>query len=156
MVFMMGFGIILVLVLSAVAITLWRRVWIAERIQREKAAEQLNNEARMNHIYDSLHVLASSVLNDQLRIAEAGIRMAILLDNINLTCAEKHLLSSITEIYNRTRHIPTHERLTTLDKTQRRQYEKELREIESELSASIKEAAQYITQPDFRERRPLH
>lgn len=104
-------GALIVLALSGVAIHLWRKVWAAERRQREGAQQQLNHDARMEHIHDSLQLLANSVLNDQVRIAEAGIRMAILLDNLNLNCEEKHRLSPITEVYNRTRHIPTHERL---------------------------------------------
>lgn len=149
-------GALIILALSGVAIHLWRKVWAAERRQREGTQQQLNHEARMEHIHDSLQLLANSVLNDQVRIAEAGIRMAILLDNLNLSCEEKHRLSPITEVYNRTRHIPTHERLNSLAKNERKKYQKEVRLIEEELAHAVKEAARHITDPDFKHKRTLH
>lgn len=156
MVILAALGVSIIAVLAVIAALLWRRVWAAERIQREQVNQHLNEEAKLNHIYESLHVLALSALNDQVRIAEAGVRMAVLLDNLDLKCEEKHLFAPITEIYNRTRHMPTHERLNALEKSERRRFEKELREIEKELSEGIKEAARHITDGSFRERRSLH
>jgi predicted nucleic acid-binding Zn ribbon protein len=156
MVLIIGLGVTLIVILAAISIVLWRKVWAIERVQRERVKFSLENETRTNHIFDSLYVLAHSVSSDQVRIAEAGIRMATLLDYFELTCEEKHLFEPIIQVYNRTRHIPTHNSLNVLDKKERFQFEKELRMIERELSEGVKKAARYITDTSFREKRNLH
>ena len=144
---LISLGGILVLLLSATALYLWRKVWAKK--QAKKLREFEEHQTRLNYIHDSINVLAKSVLSDQVRVAEASIRMAVLLDNLDLSCEQKHLFAPITEVYNRTRHIPTHEQFSELSNQERSKCEKELREIELKLEHQVKEAAQHIKNNPF-------
>ena len=87
-----------VLVLVVVAWRLWRKV-----LERKKGLEQENTERlknileRTGYIHESLNVIALSLLEGQVRVAEAGIRMAVLLSNLSLDCEEKNRFSAVFE-----------------------------------------------------------
>ena len=143
-------GIVVIVVLSVVAWRLWKQVWRAEATLEEKRKEAQENQIkRLDHIHESVNVIASALLDDQVRVAEACIRMAVLLDNLPLSCDSKHRFAPIFEVYNRSQHIPTHSKWNELDKKERRKFEHELFALESELGDKAKEAAKYIKENPF-------
>ncbi|MCG8671473.1 MAG: DUF2489 domain-containing protein [Pseudomonadales bacterium] len=143
-------GVVVVIALFVVAWRLWRRVWQNEADLKARQKEVEANEIkRLDHIHQSINVIAAALIDDQVRVAEAGIRMAVLLDNLPLSCDSKHRFAAIFEVYNRTQHIPTHTAWNELDKKQRRAYEQELFALESELGEQVKEAARYIKENPF-------
>jgi nicotinamide mononucleotide adenylyltransferase len=75
--------------------------------------------------------------------------MAVLLDNLPLSCDSKHRFKAVFDVYNRSRHIPTHSKWEALEKKERRKFEKELQGIEREFEARVKEVASHIKQNPF-------
>lgn len=143
-------GVVIVVVLAVVAWRMWQKVWDQEaKIKAHQEQVQQNEQKRLDHIHDSLNVIAAALLDDQVRIAEAGIRMAVLLSNLPLSCDSKHRFAPLFEIYNRTQHIPTHDKWKSLEKKQKRAFEKELTALEKEFETQVKEIASYIKENPF-------
>lgn len=143
-------GLVVIVVLSVVAWRLWQKVWKTEAELEQKRKEAQENEIkRLDHIHESVNVIASALIDDQVRVAEACIRMAVLLSNLPLSCDSKHRFNPIFEVYNRTQHIPTHSKWNELDKKERRKFEQELFAIEKEFTDQVMEAAKHIKENPF-------
>lgn len=143
-------GGLVVVALAVIAWRMWRQVWKQEaQLKANQQEIEVNEQKRLDHIHESLNVIAAALLDGQVRVAEAGIRMAVLLSNLPLNCDSKHRFAPLFEIYNRSQHIPTHSRWNELDKKQRRAYEKELRTLENEFENQVKEIASYIKENPF-------
>ncbi|OUS04748.1 hypothetical protein A9Q81_05610 [Gammaproteobacteria bacterium 42_54_T18] len=142
--FLIAIMVLVVLVLSVVAWNMWQKVFAtreAEKIaKREKnEAQALAAQEKIDYIFESLNVIASSLLNDQVRVAEGCIRMAVLMDNLPLSCESKHYFLPVFEVYHQTRHIPTHEQWKALDRKQQKAFEQELFAIEKRMLEPVKE-----------------
>lgn len=147
---LVSIGVVVIVVLAVIAWRLWQQVWDKEKqLQAHQEEVKANAQKRLDHIHESLNVIAAAVLDDQVRVAEAGIRMAVLLDNLPLSCDSKHRFAPFFEIYNRSRHIPTHSKWEALEKKERRAFEKELWQLEQEFDAQVKELARYIKENPF-------
>lgn len=136
--------VLVVIVLGGIAWRSWQQVFQQEKRQKEAQAEKEQASAqaaqeKLDYIFESLNVIASSILNDQVRIAEGCIRMAVLMDSLPLSCESKHYFSPIFEVYNQTRHIPTHEQWKALDRKQQKKFEQELFAIEGKLNRQIRD-----------------
>ena len=145
-------GGLIVVALAVVALRLWRQVWQREEEIKEYQKQVLVNEQkRTDHIHESLNVIANALLDDQVRVAEASIRMAVLMSNLPLSCDSKHRFAPVFEVYNLTQHIPTHSKWKSLDRAQQRKFEKELQSIEKEYADRIHDIAKYIKANPFGE-----
>lgn len=143
-------GFLVIAVLAVIAWRLWQKVWDNEkRIKAHEQQVQASEQKRLDYIHESLNVIAAAVLDDQVRVAEAGIRMAVLLDNLPLSCDSKHRFKPLFDIHDRSRHIPTHSKWEALEKKERRRFEKELVSIEREFEAQVKDIASHIKQNPF-------
>lgn len=147
---LLGAGAVIVLGLIVVAWQLWRKVWQQEAaLQAQRDAALQTEVDKIKHVHESLNVMAQCVLDGQVRIAEAGIRMAVLLDQLPLSCDLKHRCVPVFEVYQQTRHIPTHSAWNALEKRERRAYEKELANIEAQHEQAVRELSAWITQNPF-------
>lgn len=138
-----------VLVLAGVAAWLWYKVWrntqqeqqMQGQLQQQQAQTEQN---RIDYIHESLNVIACAVLDKQCPVTEGCIRMAVLLDNLPLDCDTKHRFSVVFEVYNATRHIPTHSSWKALGRKQQRKFEQEMMALEREHDAAVMELMAYV------------
>lgn len=142
--FVIAMMVLVLLVLSVVAWNMWQKVFTAQKAEKvakeeENTAHALAAQEKIDYIFESLNVIASSLLNDQVRVAEACIRMAVLMDSLPLSCESKHYFSPVFEVYNQTRHIPTHGLWKALDRKQQKAFEQELFAIEKRMLKPVKE-----------------
>lgn len=147
-------GLVIIAALSWVALRTWQKVWQAEKQQAEQEAQYqqeaaANEQKRLDHIHESVNTICSALLAKQVDIPEASIRLAVLLGNLPLTCESKHHFAPIFEFYNKSQHIPTHERWKALTKAERRAFTHELTSLENELGDSIMTLAREIQQNPF-------
>ncbi len=138
-----------VLVLAGVAAWLWWKVWRLGRQQKQMHEEleqrrSQNEQDRLDYIHESLNVIASAVLDNQCPITEGCIRMAVLLDNLPLDCDSKHRFSVLFEIYNATRHIPTHSSWKALGRRQQRKFEQEMWALERKHNDAVMDIMAYV------------
>lgn len=145
---------VVVVVLSIVAAWLWIKVWRLNKQQLEMKAHIANREAeteqnRLDYIFESLNVIAGAVLENQCPVTEGCIRMAVLLDNLPLDCDTKHRFSLIFEIYNATRHIPTHSGWKSLDRKTRQRYKQEMFNLEQKHTDEVMNLMAHVKHNPF-------
>lgn len=146
--------VIVILVLGGVAWRMWRQVFALQAKQKESVivkelADSKAAQEKIDYIFESLNVIASSLLDDQVRLAEACIRMSVLMDSLPLSCESKHYFSPVFEVYNQTRHIPTHDKWKALDRKQQKAFQQELFRIESKLNEPIREIMAAVREKPF-------
>lgn len=152
--FIIALMVLIVVVLGAVAWKMWRRVFLEEQNRKdanvaEEQAKALAAQEKLDYIFESLNVIASSIVNDQVRIAEGCIRMAVLMDSLPLSCESKHYFSPVFEVYNQTRHIPTHQQWKALDRKQQKKFEQELFAIEGKLNSQVRDIMASVVEKPF-------
>jgi len=140
---------LVVLVLAIVAGSLWWKVWRINRQQQQMPQDLEGQRAqteqnRLDYIHESLNVIAAAVLDNQCPITEGCIRMAVLLDNLPLDCDTKHRFSVVFEVYNATRHIPTHSNWKALERKQQRKHEQEMWTLEQQHNDAVMELMSYV------------
>jgi len=143
-----------VIVLGVVAWRMWQKVFALQKTQEKVGADKAAAEARaaqekIDYIFESLNVIAASLSADQMGVAEGCIRMAVLMDSLPLSCESKHFFSPIFQVYNQTRHIPTHEQWKALDSKQQKLFKQELFSIEGKLSKQIKDITLAVKDKPF-------
>jgi hypothetical protein len=145
---------VVVVALAAVAAWLWIKVWrlnqqqakVQELLQQRQSETEQN---RIDYIYESLNVIASAVLDKQCSVTEGCIRMAVLLDNLPLDCDTKHRFSVLFEVYNATRHIPTHSSWKALDRKSQRRFEQEMMSLEQQHDDAVMELMAHVKRNPF-------
>lgn len=93
-------GALCVAALAIYALSLWRNIW---RRDREQVA--LKNAARSDQTY-SLRTLAKSMLDGELNISEAAIRLKVLLDHLQSDGSGAHQYPDIYALYNAVADMP--------------------------------------------------
>ncbi len=146
--------VLLSVVLAFVAGILWYKVWlktkqdkVTEQLQRANSAEQ--EQKRLDYLNESINVIAAAVLDEQCPLTEGCIRIAVLMDNLSLDCEAKHHYSVLFEIYNATRHIPTHSQWKSLDRAEQRRYQQEMFALEKQHHTEVMELMESIKQNPF-------
>ncbi|MBV1921682.1 MAG: DUF2489 domain-containing protein [Pseudomonadales bacterium] len=152
--FVIATMLLVVLVLIVVAWRMWQKVFAAQKTEKiakeeEDAAHALAAQEKIDYIFESLNVIASSLLDDQVRVAEGCIRMAVLMDSLPLSCESKHYFLPVFEVYNQTRHIPTHEKWKALERKQQKAFEQELFAIEKKMLEPVKEIMMAVKAKPF-------
>ncbi len=147
---LLAVGVGIIVGLSVVAVHLWSKVFrqqAAQAMQQQLAVEA--EQKKLEHIFESLNVIAVSVLEKQCPISEGCIRMSVLLDQLPLSCEMKHRFRPLFEVHQQLAHIPTHSRWKALDKKQRWEFEKLIRRVEQEYETGVNEALQWVKDNPF-------
>ena len=140
--------------LAGAAAWLWWQVWRQADVRVQKALQQQEQQARseiarLDYIYESLNVIARAVLDGQCPITEGCIRMAVLMDNLSLDCNSKHRFSVLFDVYNATRHIPTHSRWQALGRKEKRQYQQQMLTLEKQHQSTVMDIMTFIRDNPF-------
>ena len=131
-------GLLLVAALAAYAWHLWRRVWANQRARDEAQQE------RQQRLGGDLHILASSLLDEQLPLIEGAIRIKVLLDNYDSTLSNDCRCQVFHVLFEATADVPTHAAWKALDKSERRRFEKRFNELELQHKAAARIAARWL------------
>ena len=94
-------GGLIILLLGAYALILWRRVW------RQQADRVNALNARNDRLGDDIRIIAQSLLDKQVPMIEGAIRLKVLLDNYEGPRNAALDVSILEQIYDQTAHIPT-------------------------------------------------
>ncbi|MGX5220391.1 DUF2489 domain-containing protein [Pseudomonas segetis] len=129
---------VVVMALGFYALSLWRKVWSIQRQQRSATREQ------QQRLGEDLKILANSLLEGQLPLIEGAIRIKVLLDNFDIGLSQDSHCQVFHQLYEATAHVPTHADWKALDKTSRRQHEKNFSELELQHKAQARESARWL------------
>ncbi|GHC27308.1 Protein of unknown function [Aidingimonas halophila] len=135
---LLAVAILVVVGLSLYALRLWREVKRREAFKRDEI-----NRANQQCL-ESLDAIAKAMLDDQVDLTEGALRCKVLLEIIDPDLTDQDRFRVFAETYARTSHLHTHSSRLALSPRDRMKEDRERLAIESELDATIREAAREI------------
>lgn len=140
--------IIAILTVVAIRLTLKVRAVESERadLLKQRAEKQ---QAQRNYLIESLNVIATTFLNEELTPSEAVIRSKMLLDGLLLSEQERQPYDSIETVYQLVKNFDTHDARKALPANQRMKQDLQRENIEHEYQAQLKESFQKLRDAKF-------
>ncbi|MBP0048609.1 DUF2489 domain-containing protein [Marinobacterium sp. AK62] len=116
-----------------------------EQARREAAAIEALEE-RHQYLQESIRLVAGAILHDdKMSMTEGCIRLKVLLENFRPQLLEQEAYAVITEVHDKTSHIPIKEEWKALPRKLQRSYEKEMRELEQQHETAIQSVARELS-----------
>lgn len=126
-------GVLIILGLSVYAGILFSRLY---KQNQQDAAGQAK---RLNYLHESIATISLAMQQGQCELSEGCIRLVVLLDN--LPNAEKagfaQRFPKIHEMYERIKHMPTHDARKQLSKKELHKLDREREQLEVDLGEGI-------------------
>lgn len=120
-------------------------VWLLRQIQRAwRQLHQTKQPPMSEHVRTSLYVLGKSILDDQIELSEACIRIKVLLDNSQPGWHGEPDLAIFSRMYDDMSHMPTHQARQDTDKRFIHKLDQQRFRLEHELRDDIRAAAQAL------------
>lgn len=143
-------AVVIVVALAIVAGRLQYRVYLQEK---DRALEQarLDEVARQQRerVNKSIQILAHALQGEELTLTEASIRIAGLLDSLNVSDDTRTEFSAFYQLRSLTAHIPILEAWKTLGRKEQAKFDRERLQHEESYRDFIIDAAQRIRSRRF-------
>ncbi|GHA85707.1 DUF2489 domain-containing protein [Modicisalibacter luteus] len=143
---LLGVGGIAVIALGSYATVLWREVKRREALKNDEIRRANDN------CLQSLELIATAMLNEQVDPIEGSLRCKVLLEIIEPALVARSSFQVFAEVHQRTSHLHTHSARRELSPRERMREDRERLAVEDELRDSILEAAHAVL--DFKQRWP--
>lgn len=91
-----------------------------------------------------LRLLAGSLLDEQVPLIEAAIRLKVLLDHYDPQLSQSERCRVFQQLYEACAHIPTHSGWSALDRTERRHFEAFFSALELQHKAAARRGARWL------------
>lgn len=112
-----------VIVIAVLATIAWRLQQQVRQQQRHLEAQQAmvdqKKADRQAFVLDSLRIISSNVIDEDLNLSEATIRCKILIDALELDESERQIYEVLDEVYEKVQHFDTHQARKELSKAER-------------------------------------
>ncbi len=144
--YMVVLAILIVAVLMAVAAYYHVRLFMRskELSENEEALKQQVAERKQRNA-NSIVIISRAVLDDQVTLTEASIRITALAPTLGLDDDILEQLSVFQQLAEATSHIPILDKWKALSKKEKANYTKERESIEAKFEGFVKDAARKIT-----------
>lgn len=144
-------GLLIIVALSAYAGWLWYRVHRNSRARREL------DISRHQALFEGLEVLARALLQGQMNVTEAALRMAALLDNMDPDPQPATDLAAIHRLADAAMHLRIGARREELGRAERREEDEQREKLEAEQGDAVLAAAERLLEvvPQWRRRAGL-
>lgn len=147
-------GALIIIVLAVIAGRLVFQVYRKqkEREQKLKAQELANQQAQREQrewINKSIQILAQALHNQELTLTEASIRIAGLLDTLDVNGEVKTEFSAFYQLREKTSHIPYLQAWQNLSNAEQRKFDLERLNHEATFNDFVMDAAKRILGCDF-------
>ncbi len=144
-------GIVVGLVLSGgLVVYIVRTVRNMRRMQAEIVARQQAQEdelrAHRARLKESLEVITRTMLDDQVELSEACIRLKVLIDNYDPDMHQQSGFQVFNELYARLQHMPTHQARKDADPKWIRKLDQERFRLEREYREDLRLAGERLLQ----------
>ncbi len=133
-------GLIIISGLAAYAALLWWRVWQARK------QHQTRETTRNERLAGDIQFLAQSLVNAQIPVTEAAIRIKVLLDNYSGPRRADLDVTIFEHIYQSTAHIPTHQAWKDLPRAERDSHREQMEILEQEHWVEVHRAAKQLSE----------
>ncbi len=147
-------GALIILVLAIIAGRLVYKVMQlnkkrAQQLADIEAASRATQAQQRSHSNKSIQILAVALHNDELSLTEASMRIAFLLDQLEVSDGVKEEFSAFYQLRERTQHIPILQAWKDLSAKEQRVFDKERLQHESTFFEFVMDAAKRIQGREF-------
>ncbi|MEX0624762.1 DUF2489 domain-containing protein [Saccharospirillum sp.] len=133
-------AIAIITVLAIVAWRLQRQVRQKEQERAQvKAAYEQKTEARRAFVLQSLEIISTNALEEDLNLTEATIRCKILLDSLEMPETERQSYQILDQVFEQVQGFDTHQARKDLTPAERHKQDQQRGKIESEFEAALKD-----------------
>lgn len=121
------------------------------RVQREQQAEREAAavsalEERQQYLQESIRLVAHAILHDdKMTLTEGCIRLKVLLENYRPHLLQQDAFAAITEVHDKTSHIPIKDEWQSLPKKLRNSYRQEMLALEQQHEAAVQAIAHELS-----------
>ncbi|MGI0119377.1 DUF2489 domain-containing protein [Zooshikella sp. RANM57] len=129
---------VITLALAIWAIKLWREVF-----QNQAKIREYKKQHR-DFLISSIRLIAAAVVNEQVNLSEACIRLRFLLENIDENILKQADFAVIDTMYLATKDMPTHDERHSLRPNKLNALDKERLELEAQYRQEIMHAAKKL------------
>jgi len=138
-------AILIIVGLSGYAIYLYFKLR-TQTIEKEKKEQELSEElaGRREHYRDSVRVICSAIVEEQVSLTEGAIRISMLVSQLELTEQEKGDFQVFFQLTEATSHIPILEEWKNLSKKEKLSYDQEREKLEESFKAFVEDSARRI------------
>lgn len=131
-------GLLLIFILAGYAAWLWYRVW------RNRQRQLQQRHERNTRLAEDIRILARGLVEDQIPLIEAAIRIKVLLDNYSGPRRADLDVQVFADIYDATAHIPTHQAWKDLPLVRQHEHEQLMTELEQQHRGQLQQAARAL------------
>ncbi|AJQ96712.1 DUF2489 domain-containing protein [Gynuella sunshinyii] len=143
-------AVITILVLTAVAAIMWRRVFRQREQVRQQTAVQLERRRKQREeLIESITVIARTLVAGEMNESEAAIRLKVLLDNLYLSEEERQRFANIEEMYEMVKDFDTHQMRQQLPKNERMKQDLARNKIEVQYRDKLLKDARALLEYQF-------
>lgn len=140
-------GMVIIVVLSAIATKLMRQLNQQKLAQAEaKKAQQAAHEKHDKKIIASVVIIVRAMKEEQCDFAEGCWRLSVLLDSLKLSQDLQLQFPAIFQLYNAIKHMPILEERKKLDKKARMKLDLERMKVEATLADNIRSDLELLHQ----------
>lgn len=111
-----GFSILGILICSVLAIKIVRQVRFLSAHKQELAEAQSKAKINQDKLRESIRILCSSMIDEQVEISEGCMRVKILIDHLDARLHHDEVLGVFNEVYDRLETMPRFEQRKTVNK----------------------------------------
>ncbi|AWL10523.1 uncharacterized protein HMF8227_00009 [Saliniradius amylolyticus] len=143
--------LITILITSAALIVLGLGFYAGKllcQLRHQQQQRQQAEEKRKAYVHQSIQTIAKAVEQQQCGLSEASIRLCVLLDNLPDREEQDYArqFPALHDLYDRIKHMPTHDAWKALPKKERRKMELQQGQFEAELETAILKEAEQLRQ----------
>lgn len=144
------FAVVVIAVLGFIAARLQYRVYQQQQQRaREQAQQDEVSRQQRERINKSIQILAQAVQGDELTLTEASIRIAGLLDILEVNDSVQQEFSAFYQLRDLTAHIPILERWKELERKEQMRFDLERMKHEASYRDFVIDAAERIKLREF-------
>ncbi|MCH8530185.1 MAG: DUF2489 domain-containing protein [Saccharospirillum sp.] len=125
-----------VIIIAGLAVTAWRLQQRVRQQQRHLEAQQAlvaqKKADRQAFALDSLRIISSNVIEEDLNLSEATIRCKVLIDALELNENERQPYEILDVVYEKVQHFATHQARKDLNRAERERQDAAREAIEAD------------------------
>lgn len=119
-----------------------------QRLQQQQAlaTQQQKQAEHQQYLLDSIVLIGQATLEEQCELSEAGLRIWVLLENLQPELAQACRFPGLFAMYDCVKEMPTHDARKALDKKELRRLDHLRQQTEIDLAESIKNDIRQLLQ----------
>ena len=133
-----GLGLVVIVGLSWFILTKSREL---KAIQTQQAQQKAQQKEQRDYLIDSIKVIATTMLEDQVELSEGCIRIKVLIDHLDASLHENEAFKIFELMYRGTEHMPTHQARKDTDKNFLHKLDQQRFALEKQHRESIRKAS---------------